>query len=160
MRWTTLATPIGDLYLAANDNALIQVEFAGVAHGRSGTRGDSAILTLARRQLTEYFAGKRTEFDLPLEMTGTDLQLKVWRALERIPFGKTRTYGQLAVALTKKTQTARAVGVCCGRNPLPVIIPCHRVLGTNGALTGFGGGIWRKEWLLKHEGVLDPELML
>ena len=158
MLWSTLPTPIGDLYLAANDTALIRVEFEGVEHDVTGERGENAVLKLAKQQLSEYFAGKRTEFDLPLEMTGTDLQLKVWCALERIPFGRTKTYGELAVALTKNPQTARAVGTCCGRNPLPIIIPCHRVLGANRALTGFGGGVWRKEWLLKHEGAWELPL--
>jgi methylated-DNA-[protein]-cysteine S-methyltransferase len=108
-------------------------------------------LPVTARQLNEYFAGKRREFDLPLRMHGTEFQQSVWRELSKIPFGETRSYGQLAKRLGNPNGS-RAVGLANGRNPIAVIVPCHRVIGADGSLTGFGGGIDRKEWLLTHEG--------
>jgi methylated-DNA-[protein]-cysteine S-methyltransferase len=108
-------------------------------------------LPAAARQLKEYFSGKRREFDLPLRMAGTEFQQRVWRELTQIPFGETRSYGQLAKRLDNPNGS-RAVGLANGRNPIAVIVPCHRVIGADGSLTGFGGGIERKEWLLTHEG--------
>ena len=108
-------------------------------------------LPAAARQLKEYFAGKRREFDLPLRMEGTEFQQRVWRELTKIPFGETRSYGQLAKRLNNPNGS-RAVGLANGRNPIAIIVPCHRVIGADGSLTGFGGGIERKEWLLTHEG--------
>jgi methylated-DNA-[protein]-cysteine S-methyltransferase len=108
-------------------------------------------LPAAARQLKEYFAGKRREFDLPLRMDGTEFQQRVWRELTKIPFGETRSYGQLAKRLNNPNGS-RAVGLANGRNPIAIIVPCHRVIGADGSLTGFGGGIDRKEWLLDHEG--------
>ena len=109
-------------------------------------------LPAAARQLKEYFAGKRREFDLPLQMAGTEFQQRVWRELTKIPFGETRSYGQLAKRLNNPNGS-RAVGLANGRNPIAIIVPCHRVIGADGSLTGFGGGIERKEWLLSHEGL-------
>jgi methylated-DNA-[protein]-cysteine S-methyltransferase len=108
-------------------------------------------LPAAARQLQAYFAGKRHEFDLPLRMEGTEFQQRVWQELRRIPFGETRSYGQLAKRLNNPNGS-RAVGLANGRNPIAIIVPCHRVIGADGSLTGFGGGIDRKEWLLSHEG--------
>ncbi|HMH88122.1 MAG TPA: methylated-DNA--[protein]-cysteine S-methyltransferase [Steroidobacteraceae bacterium] len=108
-------------------------------------------LPAAARQLKEYFAGKRREFDLPLRMAGTEFQQSVWRELTKIPFGETRSYGQLAKRLNNPNGS-RAVGLANGRNPIAIIVPCHRVIGADGSLTGFGGGLDRKEWLLTHEG--------
>ena len=108
-------------------------------------------LPAAARQLKEYFAGKRREFDLPLRMEGTEFQQRVWRELTKIPFGETRSYGQLAKRLNNPNGS-RAVGLANGRNPIAIIVPCHRVIGADGSLTGFGGGLDRKEWLLTHEG--------
>jgi methylated-DNA-[protein]-cysteine S-methyltransferase len=108
-------------------------------------------LPAAARQLKEYFAGKRREFDLPMRMEGTEFQRRVWRELTKIPFGETRSYGQLAKRLNNPNGS-RAVGLANGRNPIAIIVPCHRVIGADGSLTGFGGGIDRKEWLLTHEG--------
>jgi methylated-DNA-[protein]-cysteine S-methyltransferase len=108
-------------------------------------------LPAAARQLKEYFSGKRHEFELPLRMNGTEFQQSVWHELLKIPFGETRTYGQLAKRLGNPNGS-RAVGLANGRNPIAVIVPCHRVIGADGSLTGFGGGIERKEWLLSHEG--------
>jgi methylated-DNA-[protein]-cysteine S-methyltransferase len=109
-------------------------------------------LPAAARQLKEYFAGKRREFDLPLHMNGTEFQQRVWRELTKIPFGETRSYGQLAKRLNNPNGS-RAVGLANGRNPIAIIVPCHRVIGADGSLTGFGGGLDRKEWLLTHEGL-------
>lgn len=108
-------------------------------------------LPAAARQLKEYFAGQRREFDLPLRMAGTEFQQSVWRELTKIPFGETRSYGQLAKHLNNPNGS-RAVGLANGRNPIAIIVPCHRVIGADGSLTGFGGGLDRKEWLLTHEG--------
>ena len=108
-------------------------------------------LPAAARQLKEYFAGKRREFDLPLRMAGTEFQQSVWRELTKIPFGETRSYGHLAKRLNNPNGS-RAVGLANGRNPIAIIVPCHRVIGADGSLTGFGGGLDRKEWLLTHEG--------
>jgi methylated-DNA-[protein]-cysteine S-methyltransferase len=103
------------------------------------------------RQLKEYFAGTRREFDLPLRMQGTDFQQRVWRELTKIPFGETWSYGQLAKRIDNPNGS-RAVGLANGRNPIAIVVPCHRVIGADGSLTGFGGGIERKQWLLAHEG--------
>jgi methylated-DNA-[protein]-cysteine S-methyltransferase len=117
-------------------------------------------LQAAIRQLKEYFAGKRREFALPLRLEGTEFQRCVWRELTQIPFGETRSYGQLAKRLNNPNGS-RAVGLANGRNPIAIIVPCHRVIGADGSLTGFGGGIERKEWLLTHEGhPVTGELML
>jgi methylated-DNA-[protein]-cysteine S-methyltransferase len=108
-------------------------------------------LPAATRQLKEYFAGTRREFDLPLKMDGSEFQQRVWRELTKIPFGNTWSYGQLAKRIGNPNGS-RAVGLANGRNPIAIIVPCHRVIGANGSLTGFGGGLERKEWLLTHEG--------
>ena len=104
-------------------------------------------------QLGEYFAGERTAFDLPLAPRGTPFQLAVWAELTRIPYGKTVSYGAVAAALGKSPVASRAVGLANGRNPISIIVPCHRVIGADGSLTGYGWGLDRKEWLLRHEGV-------
>lgn len=108
------------------------------------------MLQLAREQLDQYFAGQRTSFTLPLAAEGTAVQQSVWRQLIAIPFGETRTYGEIA-RIIGNPKASRAVGAANGRNPISIIVPCHRVIGSNGALTGFGGGIERKQWLLAHE---------
>jgi len=125
--------------------------------GRGGTNDEfsEAVLDRVELQLKEYFAGSRTTFDLPLEPTGTDFQLSVWELLRRIPYGVTTSYGELARRLGDSHKT-RAVGAANGANPIPIIVPCHRVVGSKGELTGFGGGLERKRWLLEHEGALMP----
>lgn len=104
-------------------------------------------------QLDEYFSGVRTEFSVKLKPKGTDFQQQVWQALLKIPYGRTSSYLDIATAIGNK-KAIRAVGAANGRNRIPIIIPCHRVIGSDGSLIGFGGGIWRKEWLLKHEKVV------
>jgi methylated-DNA-[protein]-cysteine S-methyltransferase len=105
----------------------------------------------AVRQLSEYFSGRRRQFDLPLRLIGTEFQMRVWQQLTAIPFGETWSYGQLAKRL-ENPSACRAVGLANGKNPIAIIVPCHRVIGADGSLTGFGGGLPRKQWLLAHEG--------
>lgn len=114
---------------------------------------ETPVLKETKRQLKAYFAGKRREFDLPLKLSGTDFQNRVWAALSRIPFGKTSTYRDQAI-LVKSPKAVRAVGQTNGKNPLCIILPCHRVIGSNGAMTGYAGGLKTKEFLLKLEGAL------
>jgi len=108
------------------------------------------MLKQAARQLDEYFAGDRREFSVPLDLIGTAFQISVWRSLEAIPFGDTLTYGEIAAQLGKP-EASRAVGAANGRNPISIIVPCHRVVGANGSLVGFAGGVEKKAWLLGHE---------
>lgn len=156
----TLDTSIGTLVLAADAEGLRHIEFpsnrhpvdrAGWIPGAEGTAAE--ILALAARQLREYFDGTRRDFDLPLAPRGTEFQLRVWNALATIPFGATWSYGELARAI-RKPDAMRAVGAANGRNPLPIVLPCHRVIGADGSLTGFGGGLPIKEALLRLEGAL------
>lgn len=111
---------------------------------------DKIILKKCTQQLDEYFSGKRNEFDFPMAQKGTPFQLKVWDELMNIPYGKTISYLQLSKNI-KNEKAIRAVGTANGRNNLPIVVPCHRVIGSNGSLTGYGGGLWRKQWLLEHE---------
>jgi methylated-DNA-[protein]-cysteine S-methyltransferase len=114
------------------------------------------VLDEAARQLAEYFAGERTQFDLPLELHGTAFQRECWLALATIPYGQTVSYGEQARRLGLGPESARAVGAANGQNPLPIVLPCHRVIGADGSLTGFGGGLPTKRFLLEHEGALLP----
>jgi len=150
-----LSTPIGELTLIASDTALTGVAFPSWRHRRARARRDtmSEVLGRAKDQLTEYFTGTRTTFDIPLDAAGSEFERRVWDLLRAIPYGATTTYGELAKRLGS-TKEARAVGAANGKNPIPIIVPCHRVIGANGDLTGFGGGIERKRWLLQHEGAL------
>ena len=146
-------SPIGELVLTASDTALTGVYFPKSRRVEIGRAGDNDVLILARQQLAEYFARDRTAFDLPLDPTGTPFEKGVWRLLRQIPYGSTTSYGELARRLGEPKE-ARAVGAANGKNPIPIIVPCHRVIGANGDLTGFGGGLDRKRWLLEHEGAL------
>ena len=147
-----LDTPIGVLTLVASETALESVHF-----GRAGTdmsRGLSPVLDEAATQLEAYFRGELTEFDLPLELHGTEFQRRCWLALGTIPYGQTVSYGEQARRLGLGPAAAGAVGAANGQNPLPVVLPCHRVIGADGSLTGFGGGLELKRFLLEHEGAL------
>jgi methylated-DNA-[protein]-cysteine S-methyltransferase len=126
------------------------VHFPGWSRPEHSTSAPDAVLDSARRQLDAYFSGRSTIFDLPLRLEGTPFQLSVWSALLKIPYGETRSYAQLAAALRKPSAT-RAAGAANGRNPIAIVVPCHRVIGANGSLTGFGGGLERKRFLLKLE---------
>lgn len=150
-----MESPVGKLKLVANSNALVGVlwEKEGtdrVSLGAQNIDGHHPILAEAERQLSEYFAGKRTQFELPLEPRGTEFQQEVWRSLRSIPFGKTMSYMEIATAIGSP-RACRAVGGATGRNPLSIVVPCHRVVGANGALTGFGGGLDNKAKLLALE---------
>ena len=154
MNYTYLDTPIGSLLIAGDDAAVRRIEFPH--HGKPGrpepdwqesARGP---VGEAARQLREYFAGRRTEFDLPLQPEGTRFQQIVWRHLQDVPYGETISYGELA-RRTGNPKASRAVGAANGANPIPIVIPCHRVIGANGKLTGFGGGLPIKEKLLTLE---------
>ena len=146
-------SPIGPLGLVASDTGLREVWFDG---RRIRPEGSSPILAEAGRQLDAYFAGDLLAFDLPLELRGTEFQRRCWLALGSIPYGQTVSYGEQARRLGFGPDAARAVGAANGRNPLPIVLPCHRVLGADGSLTGFGGGLHVKRFLLEHEGALLP----
>ena len=155
---TRYESPMGTMLLAASERGLAGVWFVGQRHGPD-TRGwyedaEHPVLRQAVAQLVEYFAGQRTAFDLPLDLQGgTPFQQSVWDALLRIPRGGTTSYGELARRLGKP-QAARAIGAAVGRNPVSIVVPCHRVLGTDGTLTGYAGGLERKTALLQLEGAL------
>jgi methylated-DNA-[protein]-cysteine S-methyltransferase len=153
MASTVVDSPIGPLGLVASDTALRAIFFDG---SRTGTEGRSDVLDEAARQLGAYFDGDLVAFDLPLELDGTDFQRRCWLALATIPYGQTVSYGEQARRLGLGPDAARAVGAANGQNPLPLVLPCHRVIGANGSLTGFGGGLHRKRFLLEHEGALLP----
>jgi methylated-DNA-[protein]-cysteine S-methyltransferase len=153
MARAVLDSPIGPLGLVASDTALQAVLFDG---RRIRADGSSAVLDEAARQLDAYFAGELVSFDLPFELHGTEFQQRCWRALASIPYGQTVSYGEQARRLGLGPDAARAVGAANGRNPLPIVLPCHRVLGADGSLTGFGGGLHVKRFLLEHEGALLP----
>lgn len=159
MRFVHHDSPVGPLLLAADDEALRVIEFPSPRHatarGEDWREGDNAILREARRQLDDYFAGRRRAFTLPLGPRGTDFQRTVWHALAGIPYGATISYAQLAQRVGKAS-AMRAVGAANGRNPLPIVLPCHRVVGSDGSLTGFGGGLPTKRFLLELEGALAP----
>ncbi|MCU0260293.1 MAG: methylated-DNA--[protein]-cysteine S-methyltransferase [Ilumatobacteraceae bacterium] len=151
----TLDTPIGPLTVVATDAAVVEIHLPG-AEGRDDPDARRAsdvavgVLAEALRQLEEYFAGERTEFDLPLAPEGTPFQQQAWEVLRTIPFGETTTYGEQARRLGDPKKS-RAVGAANGRNPIPVVVPCHRVVGSDGRLTGYAGGLDTKAWLLAHE---------
>lgn len=153
--WTTAVdSPVGPLDLVADDDgALTHLLFRGEERFSAvpdGLRSDPGPFGAAVAQLAEYFAGERTGFDLPLAPVGTAFQLAAWTALRAIPYGETRSYAAQARAIGRPA-AVRAVGAANGRNPLGIVVPCHRVVGSDGSLTGYGGGVDRKRWLLAHE---------
>lgn len=153
MDYEFLQTPIGTLLLAGDDTGLHYVEFPGDSQGRRiepHWRRDRTHLGEAIAQLEAYFAGELTAFDLPLTAHGTEFRRGVWNRLTEIPYGTTISYGELARRIGQPT-ASRAVGAANGANPIPIIVPCHRVIGSSGALTGFAGGLPIKQWLLAHE---------
>lgn len=153
MKEVSIDSPLGRLKLTASPKALLKVSFSNESITDKSNSVKNDILDQTIRQLEEYFAGERTTFDLPLSPAGTEFQHKVWRILQDIPFGQTTTYGSISKKLGD-SNAVRAVGTANGQNPIPIIIPCHRVLGSGQKMTGYSGGIDRKRWLLKHEGAL------
>jgi methylated-DNA-[protein]-cysteine S-methyltransferase len=151
MRIKRIPSPVGELTLVGSDAGLRAVLFAGEAVPAGAVEGPHPVLDEAARQLDEWFAGKRTTFDLPLDLTAaTAFQRRAWLALADIPYATTRSYGEQAGVLGIP-RAARAVGAANGRNPLSIVLPCHRLIGANGALTGFSGGLEVKRALLDHE---------
>lgn len=149
----TIDTPIGPLGLVGSDSGLSGVRF----HVRPTKAAESCdVLDETVEQLDAYFAGELIDFDLPLDLQGTDFQRECWLALATIPYGQTVSYGEQARRLGLGPEAARAVGAANGQNPLPIVLPCHRVIGADGSLTGFGGGLHVKRFLLEHEGALLP----
>lgn len=168
--WTTMESPVGPLRIIADGEAVTAIEFTGPPDPAAGPRSsavraaavsagrpvgdrddDHPVLVEAVRQLTAYFAGDLKEFDLPLAPTGSDFQRRVWAQLREIGYGETASYGEVARRLGMTPAASRAVGLANGRNPIPIVIPCHRVVGSKGTLTGYAGGIRRKQVLLDLE---------
>jgi methylated-DNA-[protein]-cysteine S-methyltransferase len=159
LTYDVVQSPIGRLILASDGVALVGVWMANASPTDarwSHRKGDDALLAQTREELEEYFDGRRRTFSVPLAPNGTEFQRAVWSALTKIPFGTTISYADLARRVGKEA-AVRAVGAANGRNPIPVIVPCHRVIGSDGSLTGFGGGLPRKKWLLQHENALPAE---
>lgn len=154
-----IESPIGPLLIASDERGLCNIEFRQSSHPAdrgAWQGGNSPVLDATEKQLDQYFSGKRHTFDLPLSPHGTDFQLRVWKALQTIPYGQTISYAELARRVGNP-KASRAVGLANGRNPLSIIVPCHRVIGADGSLTGYGGGLAIKEFLLRLEGAL-PEV--
>jgi methylated-DNA-[protein]-cysteine S-methyltransferase len=151
-----VASPLGDLLLTGDGQSLTGLYMldAGASPPSPQWRREPAAFTAVTVELDEYFRGERETFSVRLAPTGTEFQMAVWDQLTRIPYGRTVSYGDVAAALGKRPVASRAVGLANGRNPISIIIPCHRVIGADGSLTGYGGGLDRKEWLLRHEGAL------
>ncbi len=146
-------TPIGMLRIAVDVKGLRYVLFESNKHEPSNIvdwKKDRSVTNVARQQLLEYFSGERKEFELEISLAGTEFQRRTWQMLANIPYGQTWSYAELAKRVDSP-KAVRAVGAANGRNPLPIVLPCHRVIGSNGSLTGFGGGLPVKRWLLDHE---------
>ncbi|MEM7094881.1 MAG: methylated-DNA--[protein]-cysteine S-methyltransferase [Actinomycetota bacterium] len=155
--WCSVSSPIGELTLVADDDGLRHVLFngqtladLGLDAGELPEAPSDPVLAGAATQLAQYFAGERTTFELPMHVTGGDFERAVWWSLTTIPHGETISYGEQARRIGKPG-AAQAVGAANGRNPLPIVLPCHRVVGSDGSLVGFGGGLATKQWLLDHE---------
>ncbi|ELV8624346.1 methylated-DNA--[protein]-cysteine S-methyltransferase [Vibrio cidicii] len=154
MNYYTIApSPLGEMTLQANDEGILGIWFTTqttLPDDLGQENANHSVLSLALTQLDEYFSGKRTQFDLPIAAKGTAFQMQVWQALTTIPYGETWSYQELANAVGNP-KAVRAVGLANGKNPVSIVVPCHRVIGKNGKLTGYAGGIERKRWLLEKE---------
>jgi methylated-DNA-[protein]-cysteine S-methyltransferase len=151
--FTSMDSPIGELTLTADGGSLTGIQMHEQRHLRrvpANYRRDDDGLAHVVEQLNAYFAGELIDFELPMAMNGTEFQRRVWAALSEIPYGETISYGELA-RWVGNPKASRAVGLANGRNPVAIVVPCHRVIGANGSLTGYGGGLERKVWLLEHE---------
>ena len=153
--WTLMDSPVGELRIIEHEGAITAIEFTPYRDADGRPRGDRddhhPVLVEARRQLTAYFDRDLKEFDLPLAPQGSDFQRRVWEQLRGIGYGETASYGQIAARLGMTNAASRAVGLANGRNPIPIVIPCHRVIGADGTLTGYAGGLERKQLLLGLE---------
>jgi methylated-DNA-[protein]-cysteine S-methyltransferase len=164
--WTVFESPVDELLLTSNGTALTRLLFSPFTVDPSWSEEPCDVLDATVAQLRDYFAGRRTDFDLPLDPIGTPFQLSVWQQLREIPYAETINYGQLATRVGN-SNASRAVGLANGRNPISIVVPCHRVIGANGSLTGYGGGLDRKRALLDLErrtagatGTQDSQLSL
>jgi len=162
-RYARFATPLGTVLATAVEGRLTHVDFIDAKYTKTIAADwqedpESAPLKECAEQLSEYFSGRRRDFDLPLEPDGTSFQRRVWREIARVAFGETITYGELA-ARAGAAGSARAAGAATGRNPIALIVPCHRIVGADGSLTGYAGGLARKTRLLELEGVLQATLV-
>lgn len=159
LRFSYHDSPVGALLLAGTDTTLDHISFPSgrttIKPRRSWLRDDD-FFTETRNQLDAYFAGELIEFDLPIRFNGSEFQNAVWRALYDIPFGETVSYGEIALRIGEDISASRAVGIANGQNPLPIVVPCHRVIGADGSLTGFGGGLPTKQFLLDLEARVRP----
>ena len=152
--WTRVPSPIGDLVLVTDGTSLIRLGLPGERESTpppGGREGDHPVLRAAADQLAAYFAGELTAFDLPLDLRGSAFERQVWAELEKIPYGETCSYGDVARAVTGDVLASRAVGIANNHNPVAIIVPCHRVVGANGKLVGYGGGLPTKRFLLELE---------
>jgi methylated-DNA-[protein]-cysteine S-methyltransferase len=162
--YQVMDSPVGPLFLATSQDGLCAVDFLAAAALEQRVAGlrqrfpehawAAGSCPEAVAQLEAYFAGRLGAFRLPVLLRGTPFQLAIWRAMRAIPYGQTRTYADMAAATGRGFGAARAVGAACGANPVAIVVPCHRVVGSGGSLTGFGGGLRAKRWLLRHEGAL------
>ena len=155
--YTTIASPLGELLLVGDENTLAALSMSGRRKATGGRR-DAGPFAEVIRQLEAYFAGELTRFDIRFAASGTEFQQRVWRALDEIPYGTTTTYGALAQQLGLPRDRIQALGAAIGANPLLLVRPCHRVIGADGSMRGYAGGVERKAWLLDHEGALQPAL--
>jgi methylated-DNA-[protein]-cysteine S-methyltransferase len=147
----TIDSPIGLLGLVVSRGAVTELRMDAALRTATGDAAENKLMDETVAQIEAYFDGSLKEFELPLRSQGTPFQQAVWRELEGIPYGTVTSYGEIARRVGKPT-ASRAVGAANGRNPIAIVVPCHRVIGADGSLTGYGGGMWRKEWLLNHEG--------
>lgn len=146
-----ISSPLGHILIVVLEQKLVMVEFADANMAFDGVRNpNNETIKLCKQQLHEYFDGKRKYFNLPVEISGTQTQVESWKYLQQIPYGQTVSYQDEAIGIGNKA-AVRPVANANGKNKIAIIIPCHRVIGKNGKLTGYGGGLWRKEWLLTHE---------
>ena len=149
--WTTMPSPVGELLLQTDGEHLTSISFHPFQTPPWDAEPTNPVLSVAQRQLEEYFAGRRRDFDVALAAAGTPFQQRVWATLRTIPYGRTASYGEIARGLRLPAGASRAVGAANGANPIPIMVPCHRVIGSNGLLTGYAGGLQRKQLLLDLE---------
>jgi methylated-DNA-[protein]-cysteine S-methyltransferase len=154
MNQLMMDSPLGNILLEANDNGITMVQFSWQEN--VATESTNSILNLCAQELSEYFIDKRMFFTVPLSLNGTDFQLRVWEQLRNIPYGTTTTYLKMAQKLGDE-KIIRAAASANGKNPIAIIVPCHRVIATNGDLTGYAGGLDKKKWLLEHEGAINKD---